>query len=130
MADVILTGAAGGPKRLKDMGDTSFAEVVSAAIAGTEYETVAASQTDQPMGATGAANDLLMSVVIIPTSTSPGAVSIKDGSGSAITIFAGGASSVLTLHPFSVPLNIRSTSGGWKITTGANVSAIGIGDFS
>jgi hypothetical protein len=100
---------------------------------GTDYETVAASQTDQVMGATGAAGDYLAGVLIVPGTTSPGAVSIKDGNGSALTIFAGGAASVATLHPFFVPMGARcvaATTPGWKVTTGANVTAIGVGAFT
>lgn len=97
---------------------------------GTAYETVAASQTDQAMGATGATGDILAYVLIVPGTTSPGAVSIKDGSGSAITIFTGGASSVSSLVPFAVPVGAKSTGGAWKITTGANVTAIGFGQFT
>jgi hypothetical protein len=82
------------------------------------------------MGATGAAGDRLDGVLIVPATTSPGAISIKDGAGSDITIFTGGASSVSNLVPFYVPLGLRSSSGAWKITTGANVSAIGIGRFT
>lgn len=98
-----------------------------------DYETVAASSTDQILGATGAAGDFLAGVLIIPATTSPGAVSIKDGNGSGITIFTGGASSVSNLVPFFVPLGILSvnaTTPGWKVTTGTNVSAIGVGDFT
>src|SRR4051812_26437820 len=71
--------------------------VSNVTIAGSllgEYETVAASQTDQALGATGATGDWLARIIIVPASTSPGAVSIKDGAGSAIPIFTGGASSV------------------------------------
>ncbi len=99
-------------------------------ICASEFETVAASQTDQVMGATGATGDFLGAVLIIPATTSPGAVSIKDGAGSAITIFTGGATSVADLKPFSVPIAARSLSGAWKITTGAAVSAIGFGNFT
>lgn len=94
------------------------------------YKTVAASQTDQVLGPTGASGDLLTGLLIIPASTSPGAVSIKDDSGSAITVFAGGSNSVLTLHPFYVPIGAISTLGPWKVTTGANVSVIGFGNFT
>jgi hypothetical protein len=99
-------------------------------LPGNEFETVAASQTDQVMGATGAAGDLLSSILVVPATTSPGNVQIKDGGGSAITVFTGGATSVADLKPFSICLGLRSLSGAWKITTGANVSAIGIGDFT
>lgn len=96
----------------------------------SKYETVAASQTDQALGPTGATGDYLAGVLIIPATTSPSAVSIKDGAGSAVTIFTGGTTSVSNLVPFFVPLGIKSTAGAWKVTTGANVSAIGVGNFT
>lgn len=96
---------------------------------GVEYETVAASQTAQVMGASGASGDYLAGVVIVPATTSPGNVIILDNATS-ITVFTGGASSVNNLIPFFVPLGIKSVSGAWKITTGSNVSAIGIGNFT
>lgn len=95
-----------------------------------DYETVAASQTNQALGATGAAGDFLASVLIVPASTSPGAVTIKDGSNSAITIFAGGTSSVSNLVPFLAPIGAVSVQGAWQITTGANVSVISFGRFT
>lgn len=94
-----------------------------------DYETVAASQTDQTIGPTGGANDLLAGLLIVPATTSPGAVSIKDGAGSAITVFTGGASSVTNLVPFFVPLGIKCAT-AWKVTTGANVSVIAVGNFT
>lgn len=95
-----------------------------------DYETVAASQTDQPLGVTGQCGDYLAGLLIVPATTSPGAVSIKDGAGSAITVFTGGASSVSNLVPFFVPLGIKSTAGAWKVTTGANVSVVASGNFA
>jgi hypothetical protein len=101
-------------------------------VTGTsaEYETVAASQTDQMMGASGAVGDTITGILVIPATTSPGAVSIEDGSTNT-PVFAGGASSVSNLTPFFIPLfDIASVSGGWEITTGANVSCIVFGNFS
>jgi hypothetical protein len=95
----------------------------------TDYETVAASQTAQALGATGATSDYIEGVLVIPATTSPGAIALLDNATS-ITIFTGGASSVSNLVPFFIPLGIRSVSGAWKLTTGANVSAIGVGDFT
>jgi len=96
---------------------------------GDEYETVAASVTAQALGATGGVGDYIAGILVIPATTSPGNVLLLDNATS-ITVFAGGASSVTTLHPFYIPLGLRSVSGAWKITTGANVSCIGIGDFT
>lgn len=113
-------------------GGSRTVEAIPVVVANvdSEYETVAASQTDQAMGATGAAGDFLAGILVIPATTSPGLITIKDGAGSAITLFAGGATSVSNLVPFYIPLNIKSLSGAWKISTGANVSAIGIGNFT
>lgn len=96
---------------------------------GAEYETVAASQTAQTLGATGATGDYIAGVLVVPATTSPGNVLLLDNATS-ITIFTGGASSVSNLVPFFIPLGLISVSGAWKITTGANVSCIGIGNFT
>ena len=98
-------------------------------LPGSEYETVAASQTDQALGATGASGDLINGILVIPATTTPGAITLKDGATS-IAVFIGGASSVSNLVPFLIPLGIRSVSGAWSLTTGANVSCVAIGDFT
>jgi hypothetical protein len=69
-------------------------------------------------------------VVIVPSSLSPGAVQIKDGSGTATDIFAGGASSLTNLVPFTVPLGMKSKVGGWSIITLTGATAYGVGDFT
>ena len=97
--------------------------------AGAEYETVAASQTAQTLGPTGATGDYISGILVIPATTSPGNVILLDGATS-ITVFTGGATSVSNLVPFFIPLGINSVSGAWQITTGANVSCIGVGSFS
>lgn len=97
-----------------------------------DYETVAAGVTTpgQKMGATGAKGDHLEYVLIIPVTTSPGAVSLKDGSATAIPIFDGGANSVPSLIPFAVPWGAKSVDGAWQIITGSNVRVVGFGRFS
>ena len=92
------------------------------------YETVAASQTDQALGATGAVGDVLDRLLIIPATTAPGAVSIKDGA-IAISIYTGGTVGA-DLTPINVELNIESVSGAWSVTTGANLSVIATGRFT
>lgn len=94
-----------------------------------EYETVAASQTAQALGATGATGDYISGLLVIPATTSPGNVLLLDNATS-ITVFTGGATSVSSLVPFFIPLGMISVSGAWKVTTGANVSVIGIGNFT
>jgi hypothetical protein len=94
-----------------------------------EYETVAAGQTAQTLGATGATGDFISGILVVPATTSPGNVLLLDNATS-ITVFTGGASSVSNLVPFFIPLGMISVSGAWKITTGSNVSCIGIGNFA
>lgn len=109
----------------------SAAEKAAALSGGLAYETVAASQTDQVLGATGAAGDLLAGLLIVPASDAPGAVSIKDGAGSAITVFTGGGAYPLSSTiPFFIPLGILSSAGAWKVTTGSDVSVIAVGSFT
>lgn len=98
------------------------------ALAG-HYETVAASQTNQVLGATGAIGDFISSILVTPATTSPGAVTLIDNATS-IVVFTGGATSVADLTPFSITLNMVSVSGSWRITTGAAVSVIGVGSFT
>lgn len=98
-------------------------------ITNAEYETVAASQTAQVLGATGGTGDYISHVLVIPATTSPGNVLLLDNATS-ITIFTGGATSVSNLVPFAIPLCMKSVSGAWKLTTGANVSCIGVGNFT
>lgn len=90
------------------------------------YETVAASQTAQVLGASGAAGDVLHRLIIIPATTTPGLVTILDGSTSIPVMVSG----TTTIVPIVVELGIRSQTGAWKITTGSNVSVIAVGDFS
>ena len=98
-------------------------------IAKYDYETVAASQTAQALGPNGAAGDQIQGLLIVPATTSPGAVTLIDGA-TAITLFPGGASSVSSLAPFFAPLGCKSQNGAWKVTTGANVSVIAVGRFT
>lgn len=103
--------------------------VVLADISSGEYETVAASQSAQTLGATGGTGDYLSGLLVTPATTSPGNVLLLDNAIS-ITVFAGGASSVSNLVPFFIPIGAYSVSGAWKVTTGANVSVIAIGNFA
>lgn len=136
-----------------DNGDGTYSEAIAATVTSTtlptgaataanqvignapllnfgagEYETVAASQTAQVLGSTGAANDYVAGVLVVPATTSPGLVTLLDGATS-IPVFVGGASSVSNLVPFFIPLGAKCIT-AWKLTTGANVSCIAFGNFT
>lgn len=134
---IITTGTAGSASAtvLTVQGVASMTPVAVSGtlsltdISNAEYETVAASQTAQVLGATGGTGDYISGILVIPATTSPGNVLLLDNATS-ITVFAGGASSVSNLVPFFIPLGAKSVSGAWKLTTGTNVSCIGIGNFT
>lgn len=89
------------------------------------YETIATSQSDQVLGTTGGAGDLLHSLVITVATAATGTVSIKDGSGSAIPITAANT----PIGVYRVAMNARSRGGAWKVTTGAGATVVALGDF-
>lgn len=94
--------------------------------AGYYYETVAASQTDQALGTTGAAGDRLQRVIVSVGTSATGTCSIKDGGGSSIPLTAANT----PIGVYVVELGIYSAAGGWSLTTGAGATAIGIGTFT
>lgn len=100
---------------------------LSVTDAGYEYETVAAAQTAQAMGATGATGDYIERVIFQPVTTAAATSTILDN---ATVIFTYTGGTLSDLKPIIVPLGLYSVSGAWKITTGANMTAIGIGDFT
>ena len=92
-----------------------------------DYETVAASQTGQVLGASGAAGDLLARLVLVVTTAATAAVSILDGATS-IQVFPnspGGG-----IGTYTIPLDLVSVNGAWSITTSAGVAVIAVGRFS
>ncbi len=97
---------------------------------GSSYATVAAGTTGTLGLNGGHTGDYLSFLLVVPTSLSPGSITITDGAGSAITVFAGGASSILSLAPFPIPLGAKSTAGPWKVTNGSGLSVMAFGQFT
>jgi len=95
-------------------------------IATRKYETVAAGQSDQAMGATGKAGDIFETLVVTVATAASGTCSIKDGGGSAIPLTAANT----PIGVYIINLGIKSTAGAWSVTTGAGATALGIGQFS
>jgi hypothetical protein len=90
------------------------------------YETVAAGQTDQVMGGTGAVGDYLDKVIITVATAASSTCSIKDGGGSAIPLTAANT----PIGVYVVYVEAPSVAGAWKVTTGAGATAIAIGNFT
>lgn len=91
-----------------------------------EYELVAASATDQIMGATGAVGDYLSNILVVPLTAAPGTITLKDGTVT-VAVFTPPAS----LTPFNIPIQLLSVqAGGWKLSTGVNLSLVATGNFT
>jgi hypothetical protein len=96
---------------------------------GNTYNTVAASVTAQALtgGSGGATGDYLSHCVVQPTTTAAGTITILDNS---TVIFTFTTGTLSNLVPFAIPVGANSTSGAWKITTGANETVTCVGKFS
>lgn len=100
----------------------------------SRYQAVAASATATVLqSSTGVTGDYLSHCTIYPATTSPGVVTVFDGSNTAANsaiLFPGGASSVSNLVPFTIAVGAFSRNGSWQATTGTNVSIVCEGSFS
>ncbi len=95
------------------------------------YCSVAASSVSSTFKTSaGAAGDYLHAVLVQPTTTSCGSVVVFDNALQIATFPGGGTTSLGSLIPFTISIGAVSSSGAWKVTTGAGVSVTGIGRFS
>lgn len=91
------------------------------------YQAVGANASATALGAnSGAKGDFLASVIVTVATAATGTVSITDGSGSAIPLTAANT----PIGGYTIYLNIFSTSGAWKITTGAGATVLATGSFT
>jgi hypothetical protein len=91
------------------------------------YETVAASQTAQVLGVTGAKGDYIHRLIISVNTAATASVTIIDGSTS-IAVLTGSATVVPGVY--SVEMNMAAATGPWKVTTGAGATVIAVGIFT
>lgn len=94
---------------------------------GYQYETVAASQTAQVLGTAGAAGDYLHRLIVTVNTAATSSVSITDG---AVTIPIVPAVVGSGVGVINVEINAASLVSGWKVTTGAGVTVVAVGQFS
>lgn len=109
------------------LGPKAGAASLSVVPFANEYETVAASQTAQVLGATGATGDYLSWVCFQPTATNAGTSTVLDNATVVFTITSG---TLADLRPIYFFANAPSVSGAWKVTTGASMTATAFGDFT
>jgi len=95
------------------------------------YEHVAAGQTAQVLGATGAKGDYLHRLICTVSTAATGNVLIVDGSGAGIlthTVLPALAGTGINVY--NIEINAVSADGAWKVTTGAGVEVMAVGIFS
>lgn len=90
-----------------------------------EWETVAASATDQVLGSTGALNDIFARLVCTVNTAATSTVSYKTGSGSAIPAIPANT----PIGVYTILLGLVANDVGWKVTTAAGVTCIAMGYF-
>lgn len=89
------------------------------------YEAVAASQSQQVLGPTGATQDYLHRIVVAVATAATSTVSVIDGSTTVLAIPAN-----TPIGVYSIEVNAVSANGAWKITTGAGATVLAVGIFS
>ena len=94
---------------------------------GYQYETVAASQTAQVLGGSGAAGDYLHRLIVTVNTAATSTVTLTDGVTAIAIVPANVGSGVGVLD---IELNMASLTSGWKVTTGAGVTVVAVGLFS
>ena len=97
----------------------------AAATFALPYEHVAASQTAQVLGTTGATGDYLHRLVIAVGTAATSTVSLLDNTTSHVLVAANTAIGV-----YSIEINTFSKNGAWKVTTGAGAEVIAVGNFT
>ncbi len=81
-------------------------------------------------GGGGATGDYLSHVIVVPATVGCGVVTITDNATAIVSFPGGGTSALSNLVPFTIPVGAVSSSGAWKMTTGANVSVVAVGKFT
>ncbi|MSQ98121.1 MAG: hypothetical protein EXR85_02310 [Xanthomonadales bacterium] len=90
-----------------------------------QYETVAAGQTTQVLGGTGATGDYLHRIVVAVATAANSAVTVTDNATTVLSIPAN-----TPIGVYSLAINALSASGAWKITTASGVTVVAVGIFS
>ena len=96
-----------------------------------QYEHVPVSASAQVLGGTGAIGDYLHRLICTVTTAATGNVVLVDGTGVGIlthTVLPALAGTGINVY--NIEINAASTTGAWKVTTGAGVEVMAVGIFS
>jgi len=98
---------------------------------GSEYQYVAASQTDTLLGSTGVAGDYLETLICVVSTAATSQVQIKDGNGTARIVLPNAVGGGIGTYPISLGIKCTAaTTPGWRITTAAGVAVLATGNFT
>lgn len=125
------TGSSGGLQDTYETAPAGYDQQQNAlmTIDPPARQVIAAGQTDVVLAQSGlgAVGDTISHLIIVVATAATAQVQIKDGAGSAVTVFPnspGGG-----IGTYVVPSLGPSLAGAWKISTGAGVSVIARGRF-
>lgn len=128
-APVTIVNADGSPGSLTATIAANATVVPNGLTFGVTKVAIAASQTAQVLGATGAAGDYLAGLLVSPGTAACGLVSLLDGATSYPVFAGGGVTALPSLIPFWINIGMKCTT-AWKVTTGANVTVLAAGQFT
>lgn len=100
----------------------------ASSTAPATYQLVAVSQTNKVLGATGAIGDYIEGLLITVATAATAQVQLKDGAGTAFTIFPNSPGSGIGAYYY--PVKLTSLAGAWAVTTGAGVTVLATGRFT
>lgn len=89
-----------------------------------DYEAITVSSASVVLGSTGAAGDYVNRLICVVATSISAVVQLHDG-GSTLPILQTGTAA----GTYVVPLGIKSTSGGWSVSTGTT-GVIAVGAFT
>ena len=92
------------------------------------YEHVAASQSGQVLGGTGAVGDYLHRLVCTVSTAATAQVQLKDGSSFTHTVLPNSPGGGIGVY--NIEINAASKNGAWALNTGAGVEVLAVGIFS
>jgi hypothetical protein len=95
---------------------------------GSQYKAVAASTSGSQLGSTGAIGDYLEGIVCVVATPATSQVQVQDGAGALIIVLPNAVGA--GVGTYYVPLGLKATGAGWKVTTAAGVSIVATGKFT
>ena len=103
---------------------------VSTTLPAFDPEEIAASATDQTMGATGATGDYLDHCTVTVVTSATGTFGIEDGSNTSFDNISITAANT-PIGVYNIDIRAEATTvAGWEITTGAGATAVCYGFFN